>query len=102
MAAYVLSKEAEADLIEIAQYTLNKWGDDAFQKYKKGLSNKFNDIGNHKVLERQFSKTYPQIKVTKYRYHFIFYITEGVKTSIIIAVIHEQRDIVKNISNRLQ
>lgn len=101
MPSYVLSKDAENDLRDIAQYTLKKWGDVAFQKYKNGLSNKFNDIGNHQVLERQFSKTYPQLTVTKYRYHFIFFSNSGVEKTVIIAVVHEQRDIVKNISNRL-
>ena len=65
---YALSAQAENDLREIAQYTLKKWGDSAFQKYKNGLSKKFNDIGNHSVIQRQFSKTYPQLFVTKYRY----------------------------------
>lgn len=102
MPSYVLTKDAEKDLREIAQYTLTKWGDVAFQKYKRGLINKFEAIGNHQVLDRQFSKTYPQLKVTKYRYHFVFYSHNGVEKPVIIAVVHEQRDIVKNISNRLQ
>lgn len=102
MPAYVLSQDAEKDLREIAQYTLKKWGDVAFKKYKNGLSNKFKDIANHQVVEREFSKTYPQLRVSKYRYHFIFYITEGVKNPVIIGVIHEQRDIVKKLTNRLE
>jgi len=102
MQLYVLSKEAVKDLREIAQYTLNKWGDTAFRKYKSGLTNKMNDIGRHSVAEHPFSKTFPQLSVTKYRYHFIFYLTEGVNKPTIIGVIHEQRDIVNRLKNRLE
>lgn len=102
MVSYVLSKEAEKDLREIAQYTLKKWGALAFQKYKVGLSNKFNDIGNNLVVERRFSKTFPQLRVTKYRFHYIFYLTEALDKPIIIGVIHEQRHIVNRLKNRLE
>jgi len=101
MQSYVLSKEAEKDLREIAQYTLKKWGNIAFKKYKSGLSKKLNDIGNHLIIERYFSKRYPQLLVTKYRYHFIFYLKERVNKPVIIGVIHEQRHIVNRLKNRL-
>lgn len=102
MQTYVLSKEAEKDLREIARYTLNKWDDTAFRKYKNGLSKKMNDIGKNSVVEHSFSKTFPQLFVAKYRYHFIFYLTEGGDKPIIIGIIHEQRDIVNRLKNRLE
>ena len=101
MPSYVLSKEAEKDLREIARYTLTEWGDSAFQKYKSGLINKFEAIGKRVVVEHQFSKTYPQLLVTKYRFHFIFYLTKAVDKPIVIGVIHEQRHIVNSLKNRL-
>ena len=99
--SYVLSKEAEKDLREIAQYTLKEWGKTAFQKYKSGLARKFNDIANNRVVERRFSEVSPQLLVAKYRFHYVFYVTEGVQNPIIIGVIHEQRDIVERLKKRL-
>lgn len=101
MQTYGLSKEAEKDLREIAQYTLKEWGESAFQKYKSGLSRKFNDIGKYLVVERRFLETFPQLLVTKYRFHYIFYLTDSVEGTVIIGVIHEQRQIVNQLKNRL-
>jgi len=101
MQTYVLSKDAENDLREIVQYTLKEWGESAFVKYKSGLSKKMNDIGNKGVVERRFSKTYPQLLVTKYRFHYIFYLADNLDKPIIIGVIHEQRHIVNRLKNRL-
>ncbi|MBL4711391.1 MAG: type II toxin-antitoxin system RelE/ParE family toxin [Gammaproteobacteria bacterium] len=102
MHTYVLSKDAEKDLREIAQYTLKEWGESTFAKYKSGLIKKFNDIGKNLVVERRFSKIFPQLQVTKYRFHYIFYLTEAVDKPIIIGVIHEQRHIVNRLKNRLE
>lgn len=101
MQTYVLSKDAEKDLREIAQYTLKEWGESAFTKYKSGLIRKINDIGKACVVERHFSKTYPHLLVTKYRFHYIFYLKDNIDKPIIIGVIHEQRDIVNKLKNRL-
>ncbi len=97
MQNYVLSKDAENDLRDIARYTLKKWDEATFQDYKQGLSDTFNKIGAQSVVKRKFSQAFPQLLVTKYRYHFIFYITKAKKKPIIIGVIHEQRDIVKKL-----
>ena len=87
-ATYEFTKDAEKDLREVAQYTLNKWGKKALAEYRDGL-------------KATFSKTFPQLLVTKYKYHFIFYITEGMTKPVIIGVIHEKRDIVNRLSERL-
>jgi len=98
MQHYALSKDAENDLREIARYTLKQWGKSTFQTYKKGLSDKFNEIGKQLVVKHKFSQAFPKLCVTKYRYHFIFYLTETLEKPVIIGVIHEQRDIVKRLN----
>lgn len=98
---YVLSKAAETDLKEIATYTLNTWGEAAFTKYKTGLANKMHAIAQQQVVSRTFLANYPQQRVTKYRYHYIFYLENPADKPIIIGVIHEKRDIVNKLKNRL-
>lgn len=41
---YELLKDAEADLREVARYTLKKWGKDALGIYRSGLNKTFLDI----------------------------------------------------------
>ncbi len=97
---YKLSKDAEKDLYEVVRYTLEKWGREALQNYREGLEETFNVIARNQVVARQFSKRFPKLRVTKYRYHYIFYISEGFDTPIIIGVIHEKRDIVNRLKER--
>ncbi len=101
MKHYNLSKDAEKDLREVARYTLNKWGKEKLQDYRGGLKNTFNKIGKNEIKKYQFSKNIPELLVTKYKYHFIFYLTEDLEKPVIIGVIHERRDIVKRLTERL-
>ncbi len=101
MLPYELSIDAENDLREVARYTVNKWGKEALKKYRGGLKSKFIEIGESTVSKRSFSDDSPNLFVTKYRYHYIFYITKNVEKPIIIGVIHEARDIVNRLSERL-
>ena len=101
MTSYELTKDAENDLRDIARYTLKEWGKEAFERYRSGIKKTFQDIGKNKILKRQFSERFPELLVTKYRRYYIFYLTEKVKKPVIIGVIHERRDIVSRLSERL-
>ncbi len=101
MKTYKITDDAKNDLIEIAQYTLNKWGKKSFNEYRVGLEGIFDTIANRTVIQRKISEKLPNVFVTKYKYHFIFYIYEN-NNAIIIAVIHEKRDILKHLTHRLE
>jgi toxin ParE1/3/4 len=101
MKNYELSTDAEEDLREVARYTLNKWGKEILQEYREGLKNLFEQIGNQKQPKKQFSENFPELLVAKYKYHYIFYLGENVAKPIIIGVIHERRDIVVRLNERL-
>jgi len=98
---YELTKDAEKDLREVARYTLNKWGKEMLQEYRGGLKNTLNEIGKNEVRKHPFSKKFPELFVTKYKYHFVFYLTENLEKPVIIGVIHEQRDVVNRLTERL-
>ncbi len=102
MTLYEISVDAENDLKEIAQYTLNKWGAKVFNQYRNGLIKTFDAIANKNVIEKRVSKKLPDVLVSKYRHHFIFYLTITNQKPIIIAIIHEQRDILKHLIKRLK
>ena len=101
MISYELSPDAQKDLREVARYTGNKWGLATLEKYRSGLHGTFDTIGKGSVRKREFSNQFPDVLVTKYRYHFVFYIREGLEIPVIIGVIHERRDIVSRLSERL-
>ena len=101
MSGYELTKDAENDLRAVARYTLKEWGKEALTQYRKGLKAIFQKIGNDTVIKKQFSEKHPQLFVAKYKYHYIFYLTNKFEKPIIIGVIHEKRDIVNHLKKRL-
>ena len=101
MASYLLSKEAENDLRDIAKYTLDKWGKEQLTRYRQNLKLKFVAIANDNVERRKFSNKLPHVNVTKAGSHFVFYLTPKESVPIIIGVIHEKRDLVKQLTSRL-
>ena len=101
MQNYRVTKDAEQDLRQVARYTLKEWGPAMLKNYRSGLKKTFERIGNNDLVGRDFSDNFPELLVTKYKYHFIFYLTEGMDKPTIIGVIHERRNIIKRLSDRL-
>ena len=69
------------DLKEIAQYTLDNWGVDAIDSYITTLLDKLDAIGKGEVVKEEYGEEYPNLYVTRFRYHKIYYkISSGKKT----------------------
>lgn len=101
MPRYQLSKDAVQDLRDVAKYAIDTWGRNELQKYRLGLKDIFLAITKNEVLKRAFSDAFPDLMVTKFRYHYIFYLAEPRQKPIIIGIIHEKRDIVHRLAERL-
>ena len=99
MTLYILTKDAENDLRNIASYTVKNHGSKKLRNYKISLEDKFNEIGDESVVARQFSKNLPQVLVVRCEHHFIFFLSG--KPAIIIAILHERMDMISRIRNRL-
>ncbi|MGS2724573.1 type II toxin-antitoxin system RelE/ParE family toxin [Porticoccus sp. GXU_MW_L64] len=101
MPLYRLSPDAALDIEEIASYTLEKWGLDIFNEYRDGLERTFQGIASGEVVGRNFSNRFPELYVAKHRFHYIFYITDGLDKPVIVGVIHERRDLVRQLNRRM-
>ena len=101
MPLYKLTNEDEQDLREITRYTLDNWGEKQLNKYRVSLKKRFNDIGKGQIVKRSFSQRLPDVYVTKSDRHFIFYLVEENQTPIIIAIIHEAKDILNHLAEWL-
>ena len=100
MNPYILTKDAENDLRDIARYTLEKHGAKQLQTYRKKINSRLNKIAKGEVIARSFSRRFPQVLVTQCEHHFIFYITDNVQKPLIIGIIHENRDMVARVKER--
>lgn len=101
MLSYVLTADAEQDLREVARYTLDRWGSHMLKQYRDGLKEAFHAIAIKALPGRSFSSTFPHLFVAKYRFHYIFYLQGASPKAVIIGIIHERRDIVSRLKERL-
>ena len=77
MLPYELTPDAEADLEEIAEYTLREWGADQQERYAELLESGFRRISDGTAISRRFSEQYPQVYVTRCEHHYMFYLSSG-------------------------
>jgi toxin ParE1/3/4 len=101
MLPYQLTLAAEADLKEIARYTIQQWGKKQAMHYAKLLEAGFRKIAAGKAHSRTFSEKYTQVRVTKCEHHYIFYISKAGEPSYILAVLHESMDLISRLEDRL-
>ena len=100
MRSYQLTLDAEQDLREIAEYTVRVWGENQLKKYQDGLLKTINQIVESPYSGKLVSKKHPELLAVKHQQHIIFYLVEDPIT--IIGVIHEKRDVVKHLYQRLE
>ena len=98
MLPYELTPAAEADLREIARYTLRQWGVRQQQQYARLLAGCFLGIAEGSVRARNFSERYPQVQVTRCEHHYVFFLHPRKKPGI-IAVLHERMEMLTRIGS---
>ncbi|MBC8287548.1 MAG: type II toxin-antitoxin system RelE/ParE family toxin [Nitrospinae bacterium] len=101
MRPYELTKDAEADLEEIARYTIEEWGEAQAESYLGKISQCFKNITKNKVASRTFSEKFPDAQVIRCEHHYIFYLYLKGEKPIIFAVLHERMDMLTRLKNRL-
>jgi toxin ParE1/3/4 len=101
MVPYELTPDAERDLREIARYTLRQWGVRQQRRYASALEARFRAIAQRCIVPRPFSPAYPDVFVSHCEHHYIFYLhPEGQKPRI-LAVFHENMDLLARLAERL-
>jgi plasmid stabilization system protein ParE len=101
MVPYDLTPAAEADLQEIARYTLRQWGARQQRRYACLLTACFQGIADGSARARGFSERYPQAQVTRCEHHYVFFLRPEGQKPLIFAVLHERMDLLARIGERL-
>lgn len=101
MRPYELTKDAEADLEAIARYTIEEWGETQAESYLRKISQCFKKIAREKIVSRTFSEKFPDARVVRCEHHYIFYIFPEGEKPIVFAVLHERRDMLARLKDRL-
>lgn len=92
MAEYRLSKSAENDLAEIADYTIATFGIEQSRRYRDGLNTCFQNLADNPKLGRSASLDLaPELRRYEYQSHVVFYMPE-LRDILIVRVLHKSMD----------
>lgn len=98
---YDLAEAAEEDLRNISLYTISKWGMKQAARYAAKLDTHFEAIGHGKAKSRSFLRHRPELRVSRVEHHFIFHLERKSRRPLILAVFHENMDLMSRLRSRL-
>jgi toxin ParE1/3/4 len=96
---YELTSEAEADLLNIWDYTAKTWGKAQADRYFAKIEDCFENIAAGKVRRKQPLAAYQHLRCVRCERHYIFFLT-GNKSEI-LAILHEKMDFLSRLKKRL-
>lgn len=99
---YELTAAADGDLLAIARYTIKKWGVGQARRYEIALERCFVAIGKGNVRPRVFLKKRPDLLFTHCEHHYVFYLRRQKDIPLIIAVLHENMNLVTRLEKRFR
>ena len=73
MSTFRFSSRAEADLLEIAEYTLRTWGEDQTIRYIDDLETCCQQLADHPELGRPCDDIRPGLRRMRQGQHVVFY-----------------------------
>lgn len=102
MPGFELARSAESDIRSIALYTLEKWGAKQAAHYTTILDAHFEAIANGKARTRTFLQHRPELLVSRVEHHYVFHLNRRKQCPLILAVLHENMDLVLRLRDRLR
>jgi len=102
MAEYALEDEAEHDLLEIGRYTVRTWSLEQAVCYLSALEDHFTSIASNDALEKAVFKHRDDFRVSRCRHHYVFFVREDGESVVILAVLHENMDLIARFRERLE
>lgn len=102
MPTYELTAEAEEDINKIAVYTISEWGSKQASRYSVILDSHFDAIGNGSARTRLFLPHRPELRVSRVEHHYVFHLEREKRLPLILAVFHENMDLLARLRRRLE
>ncbi len=100
MHAYTLTVPADEDLIDIWNYTDDRWDTDHADRYIHQLHTCFEKIGNGQAATRALIDVHPDLASSLCRKHRIFFLRRA--KPVIIAVFHQRMNPFERLITRLE
>lgn len=101
MISIEIIEEAKRDLVDIWRYTQKAWGAEQADRYLDQLDEGIKLISRNAALEHSFSEIHVDLFFFHCQHHYLFYLRKENETLKIIAVLHEQMDLLKRLRTRI-
>ncbi len=92
MNSYRLSRLAAADLQEIAEYTIERFGIMQARRYRDSLKTCFVQLASNPALGRRVEQLMHGLQRFEHQSHVVFYISEP-ENILIVRVLHSSMDV---------
>ena len=86
-----LSRKAESDLVDIAQYTVAEFGPEQARKYRDQFRACFRSLLDNPLLGRSAEEIAPGLRRIRQQAHVVFYIPSDAAI-LIVRVLHHSMD----------
>ena len=83
-----LTRQAEIDLVEIAQAGIRLFGENQAARYHDELFDLFDLIAANPRIAPERSEIYPPVQIHPFKAHLVVYVVEGAGDVLIIRVRH--------------
>lgn len=100
--SYVVSRAASADLREITKYTLKAWGEAQCRTYIAALERSAEAVAKGEGIFKDMSWLIPDLRMVTSGRHYIFCIPRAGKPALILAILHDQMDLMERLKERLR
>ena len=101
MSSYILTAAAEADLRDIIRYTRSRWGAEQARKYVATLEHGMARLAAGVGHFRDMSALYPALRTAHCEHHYIFCLPRDDGPTLVVAILHEQMDLMVRLVGRL-
>ncbi|MCL2645106.1 MAG: type II toxin-antitoxin system RelE/ParE family toxin [Betaproteobacteria bacterium] len=99
--SYILTAAAEADVRGIIRYTGKQWGAAQVRRYIASLENGIARIALGQGTFKDMSAIYPALRMAHCGHHYIFCLPRENAPSLIVAILHEQMNLMERLKERL-
>lgn len=96
MAKYRLSRRADNDLTEIAEYTIREFGIEQARHYRDALEACFLTLADNPLMGHSAEQFAPQLRRFEHESHIVFYVPEDAGV-LVIRILHERMDVAKHL-----
>ncbi len=101
MTSYFLAEAADTDLDEIFEYSYRQWGPEQAFKYLEQLHECAEALASGRIRFKQLPGLLPNLRMMRCQHHYVFCEARKDGPSAILAIFHEQMDLMTRIAERL-